>query len=188
MTNGVALNLNLATRPLRNRRLYTAVVRALALLLVVLAGLAAFVVLKYGGQASRIKSSSAETRTLLDDAGREQKRLAADIEKEERLGQARVNLVNGIIQRKMFRWTALLSELERALPGPSYITGLSPGFTTDGSLTMKMQVTSRSLEDLLTFITDLTARGFKNIQVFGETRSEDGRLLTEISLTHERAF
>jgi hypothetical protein len=47
-------------------------------------------------------------------------------------------------------------------------------------------VTSRSLEDLLAFINSLTARGFKDIQVFGETRSEDGRLITEISLTHER--
>ncbi|MCK7478608.1 MAG: hypothetical protein M0C28_15420 [Candidatus Moduliflexus flocculans] len=34
---------------------------------------------------------------------------------------------------------------------------------------MSLRVTSRSLEDLLAFINNLTARGFKDIQVFGET-------------------
>ena len=188
MTNGTALNLNLATRPLRNRRLYTAAVRALAVLILLLAVASTFVVLKYGGEASRLKSSSDETRKLQSEAAREEKRLTGDIRRQERLGQARVDLVNGIILRKTFLWTALLSELEKALPGPSYITALSPSFTLDGAVTMHMRVTSRSLDDLLAFITDLTARGFKNIQVFGETRSEEGRLITEISLTYERAL
>jgi len=53
---------------------------------------------------------------------------------------------------------------------------------------MNMRVTSRSLEDVLAFINNLTARGFKNIQVFGDRRSEDGRILTEMSLTYERAI
>jgi len=180
------LNLNLATRPLRNRRLYNAAVRVLAGFVVVLASLAVFAVVKYGGEASRIKTASAETRKIQADSGREEKRLTADIDREEKLSRARVDLVNGIILRKMFSWTGLLSELEQALPGPSYITALSPGFTPGGAVALQMRVTSRSLEDLTAFITALTARGFKNIQVGGETRSEEGRLLAEISTTYER--
>jgi Tfp pilus assembly protein PilN len=180
------LNLNLATRPLRNRRLFNAAIRVLAGLLIVLAGLTVFVVLKYGGAASRIKAASAETRKIQTEAGREEKRLTADIGREEKLSRTRVDLVNGIIRRKMFSWTGLLSELEQALPGPSYITALSPGFTQGGAIALEMRVTSRSLADLTAFITALTARGFKDIKVGGEQRSEDGRLLSEISTIYER--
>ena len=144
-----ALNLNLATRPLRNRRLYQAAVRVLVGLVVVLAGLAVFAVVKYGGEASRIKSASAETRKIQADAAREEKRLTADIDREEKLSRTRVDLVNGIILRKMFSWTGLLSELEQALPGPSYITALSPSFTPTGAVALQMRVTSRSLDDLI---------------------------------------
>lgn len=182
------LNLNLATRPLRNRRLFLTAVRVLAAFVILLVGLAAFVVLKYGGEASRLKSAIAETKLVQAAAQREQKRLAADIDREEKLSRARVDLVNGIIGKKMFSWTGLLSDLERALPGPSYITFLSPSFTPAGAVALQMRVTSRSLEDLMAFITSMTARGFKNIEVGGETRSEEGRLLAEITATYERPF
>ncbi|OGD26443.1 MAG: hypothetical protein A2V57_02770 [Candidatus Aminicenantes bacterium RBG_19FT_COMBO_65_30] len=188
MNERVTLNLNLATRPLRNRRFYAAVLWALALFIVVLAALTAFDILKYGGEAARLKSSSAEMRILQGEAEIEEKRLTADIQREEGLSRTRVDLVNGIILRKTFLWTALFSELEQALPGPSYITTLSPGFTTDSAITMRMSVTSRSLDDLLAFITDLTARGFKHIQVGGETRSQEGRLIAEITLSYERVL
>lgn len=186
MTNRPALNLNLATRPLRNRRLYAAAVRVLVALVILLAGLAAFVILKYGGEASRLKSAMAETSRVQVEAQREERRLKADIDREEKLSRGRVDLVNGIIQKKMFSWTGLLSDLEAALPGPSYITVLSPSFTQGGAVALEMSVTSRSLVDLEAFITALNARGFKNIKVGGEQRSEDGRILTPISTTYER--
>jgi len=185
MTNTPRLNLNLATRPLRNRRLYTTAVRALAAFFVILAGLGVLIVLKYGGEASRLKASIAETTKIRTDAQNEERRLAADVKREEQLSLARVNLVNSIIQKKMFSWTGLLSELENALPGPSYITALSPSFTGDGAVALQMRVTSRSLEDLMAFITALTAGGFKNIKVGGEQRSADGRLISEITTTYE---
>lgn len=184
--NGAALNLNLATRPLRNRRLYATAGRVLAGLFVVAAGLVAFAVLKYGGEAARLRTVRAESTKLQAEAGREDKRLTADIRQAERAGQARIELVNGIILKKAYSWTGLLTELENALPGPSFISALSPGFKSDGAVALSLRVTSRSLEDLLAFINNLTARGFKDIQVYGEFRSEDGRLITEISLTHER--
>jgi Tfp pilus assembly protein PilN len=186
MTNELELDLNLATRPLRNRRLYTTLVRVLAGLIIVLAGLALFAVVKYGGQAGRLKSGIAETRKVQTEAAREERRLTADIDREEKLSRTRVDLVNSIILRKTFSWTGLLSEIEMALPGPSYITALSPSFTPAGAIALEIRVTSRSLEDLIAFITALNARGFKNIRVGGETRSAEGRLLAEVAATYER--
>jgi Tfp pilus assembly protein PilN len=188
MTDRPALNLNLATRPRRNRRFYLLLSRGLAVLLVIFAGLAALVVLKFGGESSRLKTAIAETRRLEQDAGREENRLTADIRAEEKLSRGRIDLVNGIILKKTFSWTSLFSELEAALPGPSYITSLTPNFTAEGAVALHLRVTSRDLDDLRTLIDNLNARGFKNIQVFGETRADDGRLITEISLTYERSL
>jgi len=188
MKERVTLNLNLATRPRRNRRLYAALARALGFLLVVLAALSVFVVLKYGGESARLRAEIAGKQRLQGEVQREEKRLTADVDREERLSRTRVDLVNGIILKKTFLWTSLFSELEKALPGSSYITLLSPGFTADGAITMHMRVTSRSLDDLLALIDNLSAQGFKGIQVFGESRNEDGRLITEISLTYEHSL
>jgi hypothetical protein len=184
--NGPALNLNLATRPLRNRRLYRTASRMLVALFFVMAGLAAFAVLKYGGEASRLKAAMAESARVQAQAVREEKRLKGDIDREEKLSRARVDLVNSIILRKMFSWTGLLSDLEKSLPDPSYISALTPSFTPEGAVALEMRVTSRSLDDLMAFITALTANGFKNIKVGGEQRSDDGRLISEISTTYER--
>lgn len=182
------LNLNLATRPLRNRRLYKAIVWSLAAAMALCAGLSVFVVLKYGGRDRRIKAAGAEAQRLQDGALSEERRLDADIRRAEAQSRTRVDLVNGIILKKSFRWTALFAELEQALPGPSFITSLSPAFTADGSVAMYLRVTSRSLDDLSSFITNLTARGFKNIKVGGTQRSDDGRIIAEIDLKYERAL
>lgn len=188
MTDALPLNLNLATRPLRNRRLFKVVVAVLALVFAVFAALTAFVWLKYGGAASRLKGVSAEARDVRAEADLEVRRLEADIRRASDAGRARVDLVNAIILKKTFLWTGLLTELEKALPGPSYITALSPSFAPDGSMAMHIRVTSRGLDDLTAFITNLTARGFKNILVGGETRDSDGRLIAEIDLRYERAL
>lgn len=188
MTPPIPLDLNLATRPLRNRRLFKALVSAFVLIIVALAGLTAFVLLKYGGEASRLRAVGAGARATRDEATRELTRLEADIRRASEAGQARVDLVNAIIRRKTFLWTGLFGELERALPGPSYITAMTPSFASDGAVVLHLRVTSRSLDDLMAFINDLTARGFKNILVGGETRSDEGRLIAEIDLRYERAL
>jgi hypothetical protein len=180
------LNLNLATRPLRNRRLYHAALRLLAVVIIALAGLAGFAVVKYGGESSRLKSAMAVTAKDRDNATAEEKRLRADITRQEKIGKARVDLVNEIIQKKVFSWTGFLAALEEALPGPSYITALTPSFTSGGAISVQMRVTSRSLDDLLAFITALTAHGFKDPRVGGVQKDEASRLISEITATYER--
>jgi Tfp pilus assembly protein PilN len=184
--NGPALNLNLATRPLRNRRLYAAAVRTLAGLLVVLAALGAFVVVKYGGETSRLKKAMAVTARTRDKAALDERRLRADIGREEKLSRDRVDLVNSIIRKKMFSWTGFLADLEEALPGPSYITALTPSITAGGVISVQMRVTSRSQDDLLAFITALMAHGFRDPKVGGVQKDEASRLISEITATYER--
>lgn len=184
--NESALNLNLATRPLRNRRLYAAAVRTLAALLVLLIGLGAFAVVEYGGEISRLKKAMAVTAKTQDKAALDEKRLRADIGREEKLSRGRIDLVNSIIRKKMFSWTGFLTDLEEALPGSSYITALSPSITTDGGISVQMRVMSRSQDDLLAFITALMAHGFRNPKVGGVQKDESSRLISEITATYER--
>lgn len=186
MTGGTALDLNLASRPLRNRRLFRTAAWALVAAIVALAGLAAFVFLTYGGETSRLKASMSETRQVQADAAREERRLQADIDREEKLSGARVDLVNAIIRKKTFSWTGLLSELERALPDASYIMNLSPAYTSGGGVELQMRVSSRTMDDITAFITALNAQDFKGIQLSGEQRDRDGRYLMEIRATYER--
>jgi hypothetical protein len=184
--NEPALNLNLATRPLRNRRLFATAVRTLVGLLVLLAGLGAFAVVKYGGGISRLKKDMAETARTRDKAALDERRLRADIGREEKLSRARVDLVNSIIRRKVFSWTGFLTDLEQALPGPSYITALTPAITADGAIGVQMRVMSRSQDDLLAFITALMAHGFRDPKVGGVQKDEASRLISEITATYER--
>jgi len=186
MTDGTPLNLNLATRPLRNRRLYLAAVRVLGGLVILLAALAVFVAIKDGGTLSRLKAEVAKAERDQNEAGRDAKRFNADIDREIKLSGPRIDLVNGIIQRKMFSWTGLFTDLEKCLPGPSYISTLAPSLTADGAVTLQMRVTSRSLKDLMDFITALYANGFVKVSEGGETRDEGGRILSEITAIYAR--
>ncbi|HPW17921.1 MAG TPA: hypothetical protein PLP83_06025 [Candidatus Aminicenantes bacterium] len=188
MTAAPPLDLNLATRPLRNRRLYKTVARALIGLMAVSAGLGVFVVMKDGGEDRRVRAATAAAQRLQGEAEREKRGLDADIKRAEAQSKLRVDLVNAVILKKTFRWTALFAELEMALPDPSYITALKPGFTADGSVALHIRVNSRSLDDLSAFIDRLTARRFRDIKLVGTQRGDDGRIIAEMDLKHERAF
>lgn len=181
------LHLNLASRPARNRNFYLLARNVLAVALVAFVGLAAFAAVRYGLQAARLKDSVAETSRLVDAAGQEQRRLAADIAREERAGKEKADLINAIIVQKSFSWTGFLSALEAALPDSLYITSLSPNFSSGRTITLKIKVVSAGLDDLLTFLNALNARKFA-YRLENESREEGGQLVSEISLTYERAL
>ncbi len=88
--------------------------------------------------------------------------------------------------RKSFSWNAFLSELEGALPDSSYIISLAPSFIGEASLDLRVKVVSRSLDDLLAFVNNLSARNFKGIRVENESANEQGQLNSDITFTYER--
>jgi Tfp pilus assembly protein PilN len=185
MNGNTSLYLNLATRPVRNRKFYILSRNILTGGLVVLLGLTAFAAVKYGLQTARLKASLAETSRLVDAAGQEQKRLSADVDKEEKAGRDKADLINAIIVQKSFSWTGFLSELEAALPDSLYITSLVPNFSGDRTVNLRIRVVSGGLDDLLAFLNNLNARKFK-YWFENESREDNGQLVSEISLTYER--
>jgi Tfp pilus assembly protein PilN len=185
MNHGPILVLNLATRPVRNRRFYLLAQAVLAVALIALIGLTAYTVATYGLRTSRLKASLAAANKLKDAAAQEQSRLDSDITKAKAAYQTRIELVNRIILQKSFSWTGFLSELEAALPDSITIASLVPNVLGDRTVTLRIKAVSRGLDDLLVFLNNLNARKF-TYRLENESREEDGFLVSEISLTYER--
>jgi len=182
------IGLNLASRPLRSRRLYFFLGGLVGSLLVVAAVLAAIFFLRFHLKSRALKSRLAEMETRLAASQREERRLSARIREAVKKDQDKVDLVNGIILRKTFSWMEFLSRLEESLPASSYIIGLDPQEVGEVSAQFRFRVVSRSLEDLLGLITNLQARKFSQIRVESEEKTAQGQLMSEISVSYERGI
>ena len=73
------LELNLATRPVRNRRFFRLFRSVLVILLLASAGLIVYTLLVYGAESARLRASRAELESLVRDAQRERTRLISDV-------------------------------------------------------------------------------------------------------------
>jgi hypothetical protein len=185
MTAVKKLDINLAGRPLRNRRFFFLALAVLAVLAVLFVGL---------GVSTLVRSKSLQARSLS-----EYDRLEAVINKEER-GRAereteiklltartrdRVDLVNAAIMKKSFRWTEFFTMLEGALPAASYISSMAPVAAVEGRFEIKFKVVSRTMGDLLQLTQNLLTVTGRPPLILNETRI-GGQLVSEITLTYEK--
>jgi Tfp pilus assembly protein PilN len=182
------IRLNLATRPLRNRRFYRVSFAVLVLVLAGLAALAGFLTVKYGLAHRKARAEVSGLEARIARAGGETSRFQSIATAAAKSDQEAINLVNTVIMRKVFSWTALLSELEGALPETSYITSLAPNFAGESAVDLRVKVVSRDLDDLLALIDHLTERKFTRIRVDGESTDERGQIVSEITFSYERAL
>ncbi len=188
MMNMDKIRLNLASRPQRNMRFYHACLVVLVFILVILTFLAGFFFIKYGFKDRQAKSSLGTVERQTQQARAEETQFKTRTDAVSKAEKGRVELMNSIIFRKAFSWNALLSELESALPDPSYITSLAPSFVGEASLDLRIKVVSKSLDDLLALINNLNSRNFKRIRVENESADERGQLITEITFNYGRAL
>lgn len=186
MRNHKKLNLNLATSPIRNRRLF--------LLLVALLGVSTALVLAFGGKihfeykdlAQEAEKEVRQIERQISDDQRETNELDIKIVDMDKQHSEDVELINSLVYSKSFSWMDFFSALEEALPASSYIVSLRP-FPEEGiSMEVQFQVASASVNELLNFIARLAAKGFKDIQILSESKSPEGYALSEISLRYER--
>jgi hypothetical protein len=100
-------------------------------------------------------------------------------------GKAQVDFMNDLILRKSFSWVGLLSRLEEALPASGAVTSLNPAFSGGSKAEVTMTAVFQSLNDLLTFIQNLNARGFSSIRLISEGKNGAGQLESEIAVVYE---
>lgn len=180
------LNLNLATSPMRNRRLF--------LMLFGFLGISTCLILVFGGKihfqykdlAREAKREVAGLERQISNDQKKANELSIKIVDLDKQHSEEVELINSLVYSKSFSWMDFFSALEEALPASSYIVSLRP-FPEEG-LSMKVQfkVASTSTDELLSFIAKLAAKGFKDIQILNESQSPEGYSLSEISLRYER--
>lgn len=186
MRTTIVSRLNLAGHAVRNRRFFGLAFGLLFAVCLAAVAVGGWLLVRYAGGAHRARAETADlqfkTRTARDDT----RLLTRTVGNAERALGSTVNLVNDAILRKRFSWTGLLSDLEASLPGPSYITSLTPGFTEEGSVVLRIGLVSPGLDDLMAFLKNLDIKKFSQVRIENETPSPQGQLVSEISVRYER--
>lgn len=182
------ISLNLASHPLKNRRFFFT---CLAVSIVFILGLVAwggYLYSKYYGEVEQINTTIDRLSALTQGNLREKTRYQTQIEAARKEYQARVDYMNNIIGKKSFPWLDLLASLEQSLPETCYIISMTPNIDKDNWLTLRFEVVSPSINDLLEFITNLQNLNLDQITLSSEDRNDEGLLLTEVNLRYERTI
>jgi len=180
------LRLNLASHPLRNRRLYYLVLSFMVILLFALSYLTGSLYFDARAKTREMRTSISDIEKKARVAQSQEVEFKEKVEEITKSHKRRIDLVNGIILRKSFSWLELLGNLEASLPDSSYIISLAPRLLEDSRMEVKFRVISRNLDYLLKLINNLNNLKFNNIRIENEEINERGRLLSEISLSYER--
>jgi len=186
MKRAPRLELNLASRPVRNRRLYFLIRNVLVVALAAACVLSGYALTTYRSRAARARAPIAESLRHRNDMQRERARLVSETNKAKKDDAGGIEAANSVIFRKTFSWTGFLSLLEASLPDSSYLSSLAPGATDGRTVGLKVRLVSRSLNDVLALIDNLTARNFKSIKIENQVLDSGGRLVLELSMTYER--
>ena len=182
------LNPNLATRPLRNRRLFRLLGGLLGLAFLVSALLAVFLFLRFTLKKSTVRADLKKADETVKTAQSEQKRIGIRVNEAAKKDQGAIDTINSIILRKSFSWTDFLSKLEECLPDSSYILSLAPTLVDDTRIQFRFRVVSQSLDDLLVLINRLQELKFSQPRVETEERNDRGQLTSDISVSYERVI
>jgi Tfp pilus assembly protein PilN len=186
MKNHKKLNLNLATSPMRNRRLFLLLFALLGISTCIVLALGGKIYTEYRGSAQESDREVAKIERQISDDQREIDQLNSKIVELDEKHAEDVAIINSLVYSKSFSWMDFFAALEEALPASSYIVSLSP-FSEEGlSMEVRFKVASTSMNELLNFIAKLAAKGFKDIQIINESKNQDGYSLSEISLRYER--
>jgi hypothetical protein len=180
------VRMNLASEPVRNKRLFTLAFALLAagILLAAAAG---------GGLFARVHGRIGEARAELARLGRLDTEAKADIHKYDQdnakyvqTAKPDIDRINAVIERKAFSWVNLLTLLEDALPGPSYILSFSPLSTEKAFIEIRLKVASTDVNELVRFIKELEKLSFGQIRVMSQARGDGGALVSDIVVGYER--
>lgn len=182
------LNLNLATRPLRNRRLFRLLGGLLGLAFLATTILAIALFFQFTLKKNGVRAGLQKADETMKVAQSEQKRLGIRIKEAAKKDKDLIDTINSIILKKSFSWTDFLSKLEECLPDPSYILSMAPTLVDDTRIQFRFRLVSQNLDDLLALINKLQDLKFTQPRVETEERNDRGQLTSEISVNYERVI
>jgi hypothetical protein len=173
------LRTNLSTRPFYNERGIHGLLGLTAVLVVAFTifNVTQIVLLSRRQSALSNQAQAAENRARELRARAFQTRQAVNTQQLGQISES-AREVNAIIGQRLFSWTDLLNRLETTLPDDVRITSLRPHIERDGSVTVQMALTARSVEDIDLFMAKLEeTAAFSGVFPREDTRSQDGLIL-----------
>ncbi len=182
---GRKISVNLASRPLRNRRFFFVLLGAMIALFLIVAAVSARVLLSSRAKERSLTASLVQVRKTSEAARQDRDTWIGHVREWAKTYRTTVDSLNAILVDKHFSWVAFLDRLEESLPPSCVIIQMTPLVTRSGSLDVRFKMTSPTLTDMLAFIQALNAKGFKNISVRQEAQL-NGQWVSEIMFTHER--
>lgn len=188
MTRQKRLNLNLATHPLRNRRLFFILVGILGASFLVVLSLGGYAYWKYKAKNNHFEKNWVRIERKIKSVQREERRLTVQIEEAAKKYKTQVDRLNTLILKKSFSWANFLSALEEALPESCYIVSLEPFLIEANQMEVRLKAAAPNLDELLKLNRNLYEKNFSSIRIINESINEAGLLISEISLIYERAF
>lgn len=176
------LRTNLSTRPFYNARAVRAALllgAAAALALTVYNGAA---IVALSGEQRELSAQATVASSQARELSAEGQRLRSALDRTEvQAVQRAAAEANQLIARRAFSWTALFNQFETTLPGDVRITSVLPQVDNDGRMVLAVNVVSRRVEDLDTFIRQLEGTGeFRAVMTRQEEVMEDGMLRSVI--------
>jgi hypothetical protein len=183
--SGRKISVNLAARPLRNRRFFFILVGGTIVLFLITAVLAGSLWLSARARQESLSVSLTEAVRRGDSARRDRDAWTAQVREWAKTYRSTVDALNAVLVDKHFSWVEAFTRLEEALPPRCVIIQMTPLVARSGSLDVRFKVTCPSLEDLLSLIEKLNGQGFKNISVRQEAQL-NGQWVSEILFTYER--
>jgi Tfp pilus assembly protein PilN len=172
------LHTNLSTRPFYNERAVHAglAVVAVAALMLTVYNAASIVALTGQQRELSARATVAESRARELRADGQRLRAALDRADVEAVRLASAE-ANQLIDRRAFSWTELFNQFEATLPGDVRITSVMPQVDNEGRMLLAVNVISRRVEDLDTFIRRLEGTGvFRAVLTRQEEVMADGML------------
>jgi len=183
--SGRKISVNLAARPLRNRRFFFTLVGSIAVLFLIVAAISVSVLVSSRAREKALSASLAQVNRVSAAARQDRDTWIGQIREWAKTYRSTVDALNLILVDKRFSWVDFMSQLEESMPARCVVTQVTPLVARSGSLDVRFKMTCPALEDLLAFIQALNGRGFKNISVRQEAQL-NGEWVSEIMFTYER--
>jgi cell division protein FtsB len=186
MNNKLRYNLNLASHPLRNRRMFFMLLIVLGAAFLCLSAWDCFTFLKYKNKNSEISAEIGSRNAVMRELRREETRMVTQMQDLNIKYKKKIDLINSFIVRKSFSWIDFLTALESSLPSSSFIVSMAPSFKGGSRIEIRFRVATPDLDELIEFISQLESQGFKDLRVMREAPGRNRYLISEISLSYEK--
>lgn len=169
------LRTNLSTRPFYNQRALRAAIAAVALVALVLSVYNAARIVSLTARTADLSGRAAAAEARAQELGNQSRQIRDSLNRADvSATEGKALEANQLIDRRAFSWTALFNRFEETLPDDVRITAVQPQVDRQGQFVLAINVISRSVEAVDTFIAEMEKSGaFRTALAVQEQLQED---------------